>query len=332
MDTFDKIWGEFERHYMIEKTNFDVLYGNFRLIEEGNVKNYSSFPHSIEMWHDFVKYIKNYMYNNEPKEHELYGKYYVITIPSDFTEYRFWDRLDLKLRLLFNKNATLDLPTRYWITKKSPEEINYIKENGRFSRLKIDIGELVTFENPITNELLLDFMHEFLHAYEDLQRIIKGNKGLGDYLNTTNYYDYINKRVGEENENYREINRLCTLFHFFNKSEIRALISQLSGEIRNANDIDPLTLKDFLENTPSWMEIKFNEKSLELLKKCSDLKCQTDLINTFNEHSLNKKVRNYKDLIDFLDDKFFNVKQYIFKKVSKIVIDKEKEQMLGSIQ
>lgn len=80
-----KLWEEFERHYLIETNVFEWLIGDVKLLEEGKIGNYSSFPHALEIWNDLLSYIEEYVKNNEPSDGGIYGKYYLINVPDNFT-------------------------------------------------------------------------------------------------------------------------------------------------------------------------------------------------------------------------------------------------------
>ena len=318
------MWEEFERHYLIEEDEINRKFSNVRLLEEGKIGNYSSFPHAKEMWRDFANYINEYTRANEPSRDDTYGDYYVINVPSDFTKYRFWDKLTCRVRLFLTTGVSSPRES-YYKPIDSDEEVKYIQEQGKIKNLWIMFYDNVYGNNSITDGIFLDFMHEFLHAYEDLQRLSKHNKSLLNYNTSVNYLDYNSKRVDASKNNAKLINRLCTLFHFFNKTEIRALISQLSGEIQSKDEfeLDQFGIKNFITNTKSWEQIEDSEYTVNLIKNCDDIICQNELVSIFNKHSVRAKVKNFNELVKFLENKMFYVKQYIFKKVSKIIANRQ---------
>lgn len=218
----------------------------------------------------------------------------------------------------------------YYKPVESESDFDYIQNNGKLKDLKVTLSEYINSIKDLHEvgcSLHLDFMHEMLHAYEDLERIIKSDKSVSNYQDSTNYNNYFKNRISNTDKNYKEINRLRTLFHFFNKSEIRALISQISGEIQKLNDISPLDMKNILTNTNSWKEIDSVDYSIELIKNCNDINCQMELVKIFNEHGQRAKVKNFRQLIIFLENRISYIKQYIFKKVSRIIGNIEREKL-----
>ena len=133
------------------------------------------------------------------------------------------------------------------------------------------------------------------------------------------------KMVGNNIEDSSLINRFCLLFHFFTKTEIRALISELSGEIqkKSEDELDQFSIKNFITNTESWKLIEYHEGTIDLIKDSENINTRKVLVNKFNEHSVRAKVKNFNELVKFLEDKMFHIKQYIFKKITKIIADRQ---------
>lgn len=118
---------------------------------------------------------------------------------------------------------------------------------------------------------------------------------------------------------------LCFLFYFFNKSEIRALLSEFANEVIKPENRDLLfggkSVKTIITNLHSWKELEQAQQAIDVIKKCTDPKGQKNVLNTFKMHIKNKnlKIDNYSQLTIFLEQRFENIKQYIFKKISKVI-------------
>lgn len=257
-DITSLLWENFEHYLNITIDDITNKY-SLRLLSESD--HYSLFPDAWKIWSTVANYCREYIKNNQPEDFGRYGKGYIITLPEDLIEFSFWDELNCKI-ILIDENSVSDaikssiLTQNRYVPKLDEFDERYIKEHGKMEFIKIDVANVAPMNNLINDELRVSFFHEMMHAYEDYIRIVKGSDTMENYKEKTNYYDAFNDRKTVGEFGWKETNLLKNLFHFFNKTEIRAMVSEFSGEILGRDDINGLTgtfdnTKDIIESNIS---------------------------------------------------------------------------------
>ena len=235
MKTNKSLWEEFNK-YLDIVSEIMVNRTSLTLLEESN--NFSAVPNGWNMWVTVYNYCKKYIQEHEPEHYENYGTLYKIKLPEDIITNSFWEKLDCTIYLgdirTLTKQAKLQIEGLcQYNTNLSDEEIDYVRKHGKFKTVKIKLSSVNEPKDFLNDDLYLNFAHEILHAYENFCRIKKGVDNIEQYKQKSNYYDFISGRKMPNESGWKEENLLRNLFHFFNKTELRAIVAEFSTEIQN---------------------------------------------------------------------------------------------------
>lgn len=325
------LWENFE-HYLNISIDSATNNRSLRLLAESD--HYSTVPNAWKIWSTVANYCQEYIKNEEPTDYGNYGKGYIINLPEDIIDFSFWEKLNCRIILI--DKATVGNLFKHQILDQNKyipnyggtdeQQKKYIKSHGKMERVRFDVANVSSIDNLINDELRTSFFHELMHAYEDYTRYLKGSDSMENYKEKTNYYDAFKNRKYTGEFGWQETNLLKNLFHFFNKTEIRAMISEFSGEILNHNDVGKLTgvldnTKDVIESTSAWKKIEDAEQVVTLLNNVTDDKLKTQLLEIYNKHLVRGYVNSYDGMLKMINRHYWNIKQQMFKKFSKIMYD-----------
>lgn len=322
------LWENFEHYLNISIDEITNKY-SLRLLSESD--HYSTFPDAWKVWSVVANYCQEYIKNEEPTDYGKYGVGYIIKLPKNIINFSFWEKLDCKIILIDEKtvNNTIKnsiLNQNKYFPKTDEQDEEYTRTHGKLEEIKLNIANVSTIDNLINDDLRTSFFHEMMHAYEDYIRIKKGCDTMENYKEKTNYYDAFNDRKYVGEYGWKEINLLKNLFHFFNKTELRAMVSEFSGEILNRNDVGNLTgvldnTKEAVETTLAWKKIEDVDQVVTILNNVTDTKLQGQLLDIYNKHLIRRQVNSYEAMLKMINRHFWNIKQEMFKKFSKILRD-----------
>jgi hypothetical protein len=265
-------------------------------------------------------------------DYGAYGTGYIIEVPTDIINSSIWDTLECKIVLTDINSITPQVKTRlerenkyYYLTDES--DIDYVKKHGKIKTVRLRLTQVDEPKNFLGDELCVKFFHEMLHVYEDYSRVMGKADALFRYQNSTNYDDYQSIKRDVTQGGWREVNLFTNLFHFFNKSELRAMVSEFSGEVQNHSKswaLDNGVLDgtyDIVTSTKAWKKICDAEKIINTINSIQSDDLKSELLNIYNKHVVRGKVNSYEAMLKHINRYFWNIKQTMFKKFSKILFD-----------
>lgn len=170
-----------------------------------------------------------------------------------------------------------------------------------------------THEYNIKGSVYGALIHEFNHAYEDYNRMLN-NKTLTykDWLDKTKY-----RILFKPHTNHTIVNYLLNgILYHLSPTEINATISQSYGELKFYNFTNTNDAVEKIKNTQAYKSFGSTIEWFQELKNITDNKEQNEAVRYYNEIR-NKNIKDFKQLIDILQNEIDCTKMHIFKNISK---------------
>lgn len=238
------------------------------------------------------------------------GKY-SIKIPYnifDDISNRFFEKIDIVFNIEYGNFGPFVKSNSGYISSNT----KFNKETKRIELFKIIFNCKIDLWNNL-DVLIPLICHEFLHGYEDQQRILKNNKSLFDINMENRYYD--NNLRNSVEGNIRKIRRIIYLF---TPSEVNASVSEIIGEIeKNVLKIaDKNNILTIVKNTNVFKEYENVGKYIEELSMIKDKSEQERILNYWLNNT-NRKIKTYSRLINYLKRYYVNVMNRFNKNISR---------------
>lgn len=279
----------------------------------------STFPNAKVILDCIFRYIEDHKEESLIKKLDV-GRYYQFDIPFSIFPLAetFFYGIDLTINCFEKNMGIADDDPRINFNQTS----QYITKNATLYKNKL--CEPVIIINYVANygciyyDVIAPIMHEFLHAYEDYMRLMKGQKPLSIIANSQSYETLAD---GLKKTNSNVVQHVAQMFYYCLKNEQNAFVSQMHNEIKELakdENFPNTTTEGILKQLSMYKNFIQFEDDIYYLKNEADNTEKQEVLE-FIQKAINKNIQNYKHALGIISNVVLRAEKNAIIKLKRII-------------
>lgn len=149
---------------------------------------------------------------------------------------------------------------------------------GGYSHVKINLSCGASTQEQLESLIATNFSHEISHAYEDFQRSTHRAPSLKDIVSDNRYAANLMAWKFGSTLNQRILGKM---FYWLNEVELKAIVGQMSTEIRGKSVKSPKEAFEAVKTTEAYSIFRKLWQNVSYIENCENEMTRNDLLNGY---------------------------------------------------